>query len=264
MAASAQTPVLSPEPTPISTLTRPAQAPTPNPEPLLVSLLDPPIESRLQCAIYNALWQKSLSPEQYSRQIAPNLVAYFDSYTRSCDNLQVPALLRNAKHWHVAKTVEILRNNENYTRAQIREKLQNLENYQLDDGVIDVLIPLAIRLWLMVSVGTLNPLAVSGQTVIPWADGETLRSITDEVTAVHDNMQMIIALPQSFIARNLERQAMFEIVWTSNLADHLLLRNIGGKMHLHIFHHAAFLTRYLETDWQVLEFPLHETKQKAK
>jgi hypothetical protein len=101
----------------------------------------------------------------------------------------------------------------------------------------------------MLSVGTLNPLAVSGQTVIPWADEETLGSITGELTAAHDNTETAILLPETFIATHLEQQAGFEFVWTSNLADHLLLRNVGGKVYVHVFHYAAFLEKCLDMDW---------------
>ncbi|KAL8877912.1 MAG: hypothetical protein Q9198_004171 [Flavoplaca austrocitrina] len=53
-----------------------------------------------------------------------------------------------------------------------------------------------------------------------------------------------VKLPQTFTAANLEKIAGIRIVWTNNLADHLLLRDDDTKVML--FHHvsALYLQRY--------------------
>lgn len=48
-----------------------------------------------------------------------------------------------------------------------------------------------------------------------------------------------VKLDETFNARNLERIAGIEIVWTDNLADHLRVTN--GDKKVAIFHHASFL-----------------------
>jgi hypothetical protein len=56
------------------------------------------------------------------------------------------------------------------------------------------------------------------------------------------------SFPKNFNAKQIERITGFEIVWTSNLADHLLLLDMDEKIKLHIFHHVKVLQHHLELE----------------
>ena len=98
-------------------------------------------------------------------------------------------------------------------------------------------INLAARLWLTVSIGSLQHAFNPGSTV-SWNDGKL--SDTLQVAFQYKNqLSDTVKLPKSFNAANLERIAGIEIVWTSNLADHLSLKDDDSKMM--VYHHASFL-----------------------
>jgi len=59
-------------------------------------------------------------------------------------------------------------------------------------------------------------------------------------------------LPTSFNARQLVRIGGFEIIWTSNLLDHLLLQDGEEGLRLHIFHQVKVLEGHLKFSKYVL------------
>ncbi|KAI9762395.1 MAG: hypothetical protein M1840_001256 [Geoglossum simile] len=208
---------------------------------LRVSLSQPPRSSELQCAIYNALWEKGHLTEGYRRRVEERLSPYFSHYESQCEDLP-----GEFTHWHVMKAVEFIRN-ENDTKAAVHQKIRSIPGCQLSDKSVDVLIHLAVRLWLMICAGKLASRVDIGQFQIPWAENECLKTITDEITSPQQRIATTIELPTTFKAVNLEHQAGMRFFWTSNLADHLLLRDDYGRPKVHIFHHASFLKQHLET-----------------
>jgi hypothetical protein len=213
-------------------------------DPLLSPLSDSLSSPELQCAIFNALWLRSLSPEEYSRTIARKFQPYFYYYKDQCQSLAAPGIT----HWHVIRAAECLRI-EGDTKDAIRQRLRTLPDRPLDDQSIDVLIPLAVRLCLMISVGDLGSLIVTGQTPpIPWAENECLKDIIDGLSSPQLTITAAIEFPKSFKALNLKRQAGIKVAWTVNLSDHLLVKDENGRPKVYIFHHASFLKHHLRTN----------------
>jgi len=102
---------------------------------------------------------------------------------------------------------------------------------------------LTARLVLMMEVGTLEH-AFTGTTTIVWPPGKSLRQSAEEHFAAPPILlDESVRLEKLFIAHNLSRIAGLEIVWTDNLADHLLLTNDNRKVH--IFHHVTFLRSHV-------------------
>ncbi|KAF8862092.1 hypothetical protein BDZ45DRAFT_586101 [Acephala macrosclerotiorum] len=61
-----------------------------------------------------------------------------------------------------------------------------------------------------------------------------------------------MSFPRSFHARQFERIAGFEIVWTSNLADHLLVLDMDEKVKLHVFHQVRMLKHHLQANVPII------------
>ncbi len=98
-------------------------------------------------------------------------------------------------------------------------------------------IELAARLWLTISIGSLQQSLAPGN-IIAWQDGP-LRSTVDQnlcpTKVLHDQ----IRFPKIFNAANLERIAGIKITWTSNLADHLSFTHDDTR--LNMYHQVSFL-----------------------
>lgn len=104
---------------------------------------------------------------------------------------------------------------------------------------------LAARVLTMIDIGGLRSGVRLGQVSRVWASAELRDFIksTFLVTKEKSNMK----LEKLFTARNLERVAGMQVIWTSNIADHLLLEDDDTSVR--IFSHASFLE--LHKNWQV-------------
>jgi hypothetical protein len=54
--------------------------------------------------------------------------------------------------------------------------------------------------------------------------------------------------PKRFNAKDFEYSAGFEIIWTSDLADHLLVLDMDDQIKVHIFHHLRVLHQHLQAE----------------
>jgi hypothetical protein len=107
-----------------------------------------------------------------------------------------------------------------------------------DEPLCDAM-DLAVRLWLMIRVGTLQGV-LTGQTAINWSSGNI-----KEVLNTHFQHQTVLVVPikleRRFNAMSLERIAGVQIKWSPVFVDHLLMKEDGPKTVVTIFHHASFL-----------------------
>jgi hypothetical protein len=145
-----------------------------------------------------------------------------------------------------------------------RESVQNMlrkrlldEELEEADEILEDSINLVVRLLLMVSTGGFLSarcsLIVSGETKISmytlsprywelispdWKHG-TIKSLVRTQFATQRTMKESVKLEKFFNARNLEHIAGIKVRWTSNLADHLRMRDDDTAVEL--FHYASFL-----------------------
>ena len=103
------------------------------------------------------------------------------------------------------------------------------------------LVDLAAGLWLMLSISK-YPGDISYDEPIIWEDGKPLvplglmgKTFVSDFFSTAD----LVKLPQSFTAAHLEQIAGIKVIWTSNLADHLLLKDDDTKLML--FHQVSIL-----------------------
>lgn len=114
-----------------------------------------------------------------------------------------------------------------------------------DDESVEILrdsLNLAVRLLLMIPIGpflgTGGGITVSGETYLPWEEG-TITEFVSTKFSPQTSMRERVKLEKVFNARNLKRIAGIEIRWTSNLTDHLRMRDDDTAVE--IFHYASFL-----------------------
>lgn len=122
----------------------------------------------------------------------------------------------------------------------------------------------AVRIMLAIN------LAISGQEgddwgglEIHWEGSKSLIEILQEVIPVH-TMHQETSSPikgSKLSARYLTSQAEIELIWTTNLADHLLLDMSGGKKTLHVFHMVSLLelSYYESLDGQDQDLSLEQS-----
>ena len=116
------------------------------------------------------------------------------------------------------------------------------------DTATNASITLAARIWLSISVGSLSHYVTPGQSYVLW-ENNWEHGILSKV--VHDTLwpkaqtTEKVKLPKVFTAANLEMIAGIRVQWTSNLADHLSLRDDDTKVML--FHQASFLELHRES-----------------
>jgi hypothetical protein len=99
--------------------------------------------------------------------------------------------------------------------------------------------------------------------VVLWEAGQTLHqmvekemrdlvNITNSFHSTCTSCDSTWNFQTSFNARQLVRIAGFEIIWTSNLLDHLLLQDGDESLKLHIFHQVKILESHLKFSKYVL------------
>jgi hypothetical protein len=90
----------------------------------------------------------------------------------------------------------------------------------------------------MMDIGILQ-YGFSGRTQLIWSQGP-LRGFIGSYFNTPVTFKQDIKLEKIFNARGLCRIAGINIIWTNNLADHLLITDDEDKK-VAIFHHASFL-----------------------
>lgn len=131
------------------------------------------------------------------------------------------------------------------THPSVGNLLKKQLSFEDDDESAEILrdaLNLAVRLLLMIPVGpflaTGGGITVSGETYLPWKEGTITEFVNTEFPP-QTSMRDCVRLEKVFNARNLKRIAGIEIRWTSNLADHLRMRDDDTAVE--IFHYASFL-----------------------
>lgn len=109
-------------------------------------------------------------------------------------------------------------------------------------------INLAARIWLSISVGSLSHYVTPGQDYNLWENnwehGKLSKAVHDTLWPKVQSTERV-KLPKVFTAANLETIAGIKVQWTSNLADHLSLRDDDTKVML--YHQASFLELHKES-----------------
>ena len=117
----------------------------------------------------------------------------------------------------------------------LRDRYPSCDPFSARDSIF-----LAVRLWLMLNVGSsaTNTL-IWGSTTPEWLEHQSLDDIIDSCFPLSDPSPRFSQWPSSLHAYNLERIGGFQIHWTDHLADHLYLNEDMGT--ISVYHHVQVL-----------------------
>ena len=174
--------------------------------------------------------------------------SYFSYYKRIVEGSR--AHLTPETHKDIINLIRLFKRSEATRQAienVLRERLLGHEPEDREE-IVENWISLAIRLLLMMPTGLLltagRSVTVSGETKLSWKDG-TVKDLVDKEFECQPTMKESVKLEKIFNARNLERIAGIKVRWTSNLVDHLRMRDDDTAVE--IFHYASFLR--LHQNW---------------
>ena len=205
-------------------------AATPTLDALLTST---PISQHSRQAIIRRVFNVELTNDSIGS--IDHLAAFFsDWYEEQCEAAAGQVSVQT--HEEVLGIIALLQTND-LSRSEISAKLQHHGCKESDVEAINASIDLAARLWLTLSIGSLQRSVTPGST-ISWSHGKLADTLID-VLSPKFKLSDSVKFPKAFNAANLEKIAGIEVVWTSNLADHLCLKEDDTKVML--YHQASFL-----------------------
>lgn len=172
--------------------------------------------------------------------------AFFSRYATLCSlAANTNRAIVNITHWQLASVIRLLRDpgNAPRNRLQLIDLVYNSPFFTWDDSMggeylAPSLLDLAVDVWSMLSIAKF-PGDMSYDEPIPWEDDVTLTDVVHKCFPLHPFSQDMVKMPQAFTAAHLEKIGGIQVVWTSNLADHLLLKEDDTKLML--FHQVSIL-----------------------
>ena len=172
--------------------------------------------------------------------------AFFSRYATLCSlAANTNRAIVNITHWQLASVIRLLRapGEARRNRLQLIDLVFNSPFFTWDDSMVGEylapsLVDLAVDVWSMLSIAKF-PGDISYDEPIPWEDDVTLADLVHKCFPLHPFSQDMVKMPQAFTAAHLEKIGGIQVVWTSNLADHLLLKEDDTKLML--FHQVSIL-----------------------
>lgn len=147
-------------------------------------------------------------------------------------------------HWHLVEIIALLKKHDS-TRGEIVVTVMQDPVVAHSQSLARTLVDLAAGIWLMLSI-SMYPGDISYDEPVIWRDYESLgtgqtlsQGLISKIFSHHYNSTDLVKLPQTFTAAHLEQIGGIKVMWTSNLADHLLLKDDDTKLML--FHQASIL-----------------------
>ena len=202
--------------------------------PILNDLLtSTPISQHSRQAIIARIFNVELTNDSIG--LFDHLGAFFsDWYEEQCEAAAGQVSVQT--HEEILRIIGLLQSND-LSRCDISTKLQYEGSEESDVEAINASIDLAARLWLTLSIGSLQRSLTPGST-LSWSHGKLADTVIDVLSPKY-KLSDSVKFPKAFNAANLEKIAGIEVVWTSNLADHLCLKEDDTKVML--YHQASFL-----------------------
>lgn len=210
---------------------------------IVCKLSQTPLPLATRCAIFNKIWFLNRTVAEYCLSEDENS-AYFRYYEAQCSGLtRGRGLLRDQSQEFLLKIIGYLQDSTKEYHS-IVDSLR-LEHPSFDDKLIYPSIFVAARVWSMIHIGEDEQAITPGQTPIVWRDG-ILKQRVEDCFGRDSPTTEVVKLPKIFNALNLDKMGGIQIVWTSNLAEHLLMMDDDTKVI--VFHHASFLRRHRDGD----------------
>lgn len=219
--------------------------------PLKTPLRKTPIHYIFRSAVIEQVWAINIGPIAYDEQKEAYEAYFHHVYQEQCDSAR-PGDHENSlwTHSEVLKLVKCLKL-ERFQNTPVSQLPKMLDTTAL---ATERVVKLAASLFLPLHIGGIGG-ARRGATVT-WLSDESLSNVLHKTFAQMESRTLNSScascsaqtvFPRSFSARNLEYIAGFDIIWTSNLLDHLLVVDTDDKISVYIYHQVNFLenTRHI-------------------
>ena len=191
----------------------------------LVQLVRPlPVAARV--AILHAIWDYSVTEEEYLRE-PERFDSYFRHYEDQCEQLSHRGILQ-LTHQDVLDIVELVK-----TQKRIACTAKLLLMYQNNKVFVQEAIEFSATAVLLLNVSR-------------WKEDEYLKDFVHSHFSSGPSYQQNLRLPKSFNVEGIYSIAGIQVQWTSNIMDHLSLRNDDNDVVL--FHHIGVLDLYDQSD----------------
>jgi hypothetical protein len=201
------------------------------------SLAAVPLPQETRRAVICAMFDLN-SSERESQVKTGRFDAYFGHwYEEQCEKAAGQVSAMNNRQ--IIQVMQYLKSKD-ATRTSIKDKLSQKSLLTMDSSMeklLDGSIDLAARLLFTLSIGELKHCLTPGPT-IHWEEGKLVDSIQTELSPNYCCMDEV-KLPKSFTASNLEKIEGLRVCWTSNLSEHLMMKE--DDTIVTIFHQASFL-----------------------
>ncbi|KAL4864273.1 hypothetical protein BDV12DRAFT_15109 [Aspergillus spectabilis] len=180
--------------------------------------------SEFKAPLFKALWD-FVPTEDDSESHGALLDHYFNQL-----DLVEAYNLKLQIHEDVVQLIQFVKNNITSPREILQRELTT--NHGAILGPVpdsaEKAIGLAVQLWLMLGADK-------------WDSNKTLKEFVHESFPRNNRPTSDLMFPTTINAYTLERVGGFEIVWTENIQDHLLLFANHGQTELRLFHLTSFL-----------------------
>lgn len=204
------------------------------------------LETGLQTILYSAksrlafaksIWNTPLALEDFE---PPRFEEFFRYYQEQCTTALCDIDDNTKSHRQIAQIANKLAEpNRDVTT------LHSFDNSSLErDDNERYWISFAARVMTMVDVGGLRHGIRVGQIHRDWISG-SLKAFMSKTFPISRELTEDVKLEKLFTARNLQRFASIQVIWTNNLADHLQLEDDDTTIKL--FSHVSFLE--LHRNW---------------
>lgn len=196
------------------------------------------LESGLQTILYSArsryafaksIWGTHLSLEDFE---PPEFEEFFRYYQEQCTTALCDIDDDTKSHRQLAQIAQQLADpNTDFTTLHtlVSERKNNTRYWTL----------CAARIMTMVDIGELRHGIRVGQVHRDWTSG-SLKAFMSKTFPISRELPDDVKLEKLFTARNLQRFASIQVIWTNNLADHLQIEDDDTT--IKIFSHVSFLS----------------------
>ena len=161
------------------------------------------------------------------------LETFFTDWFEEQYELYRPLLVPQVKTvGDILQVVDFLRKNGDDTRQRLLSKCDPLSGQHAN-----IALTFAASLWFSISFDQIHDIVRPGR-YLEWHNASSLREAI-RAFPPRPVLSENVKLPKTFTAANLEQIAGIKVQWTSNLADHLVLKDDDTKVML--YHQASFL-----------------------
>lgn len=196
-------------------------------------------------AIINGIFRTNLTTGEFL-SCDNGLQAWFcDWFEEQCE--AAATQVSTSTYNDLLQTLHCLQSSgNNTTRADIINQLRAMSpatkpapGLNANDERLNASLTLAARSWSSVSIDSSKHFLTPGYFVC-WNRDQCLGDVLSKEFSSTPQTTETVKLPRVFTAVNLEKIAGIQVQWSSNLADHLVLKDDDKKVI--VFHQASFLT----------------------